>query len=79
MKEWWKYMYITYVDSDVIARWVERHHLEAEWLLSNGLDQHQVAALHQNIKRLLAVSSIHINVILAEVLIMDEIFAVGLL
>ena len=45
-----KYEQPTYVDSDVIARSVERHNLEAKRLLSNGLDQHEVAALKQFIQ-----------------------------
>jgi len=35
------------VNSDVISRTVERHNLEAERLLSNRLNQHQIAALQQ--------------------------------
>jgi len=38
------------VNSDVIARRVERHNLEAERLLSNRLNQHQITALQQIIQ-----------------------------
>ena len=34
------------MDCDVVARTVKRDNLEAEWLLSNGLNQHQIAALN---------------------------------
>jgi len=37
----------TYVNGDVITRAVERHDLEAERLLSNRLNQHQITALQQ--------------------------------
>jgi len=43
-------VYYTHMDSDVITRTVERHDLEAERLLSNSLDQHQIAALQQFIQ-----------------------------
>ena len=35
------------MDGDVTARRIERHNLEAERLLGNGLNQHQIATLQR--------------------------------
>ena len=57
------------MNGDVIARRVERNHLEAERLLSNGLNQHQIAALQKLIKLLIPATVLYINFHLAELLV----------